>query len=343
MSTNPHSIPLPAIGQGRAGRTSGRRAVSLLEPRGRPLALRPDCSFGRRRASRKLAETMGYRTLRQCLRDLESTGQLLRIEQEIDPHLEAAEIHRRVFQAGGPALLFARVKGCSFPMASNLFGTMERVQFIFRDTLDTVRKLVEAKVDPGRLARRPWSGASLLPALWHMRPRSVSSGPVLASETTVSRLPALQCWPLDGGPFITLPQVYTEDPERSGLAHSNLGMYRVQLSGGKYAADREVGLHYQIHRGIGVHHASALCTRRGVARECLRGWNAGHERGRRHAAAGGDVGTGICRRARRSSHSHDHARRAAGGLRRGRFLHHRRHRPRANVARRTVRRSPRLL
>src|SRR5262249_53259258 len=90
----------------------------------------------------------------------------------------------------------------------------------------------------------------------------VSNGPILKHQTTVSHLPHLKCWPLDGGAFITLPQVYTEDADRPGWRHSNLGMYRVQLSGNQYQPDREVGLHYQIHRGIGVHHASAL--RKGV-------------------------------------------------------------------------------
>jgi 4-hydroxy-3-polyprenylbenzoate decarboxylase len=201
---------------------------------------------------------MGYRTLRACLNDLESTGRLLRIEQEIDPYLEAAEIQRRVFQAGGPALYFANVKGCSFPLASNLFGTMDRVRFIFRDTLANVRRLVELKVDPAGAARRPWQQLGLLPALWHMLPKTVRSGAVTAHETTLAKLPQLQSWPADGGAFITLPQVFTEDPAHPGLQHSNLGMYRVQISGGQYDPDREVGLHYQIHRGIGVHHAAAL-------------------------------------------------------------------------------------
>jgi 4-hydroxy-3-polyprenylbenzoate decarboxylase len=93
---------------------------------------------------------------------------------------------------------------------------------------------------------------------WRMQPRLVSSGPVLAHETTVSQLPQLVCWPKDGGAFVTLPECYTEDVKQPGLAHSNLGMYRIQLSGGTYAADQEVGLHYQIHRGIGVHHRAAL-------------------------------------------------------------------------------------
>lgn len=201
---------------------------------------------------------MGYRTLRACLSDLESSGRLLRIEQEIDPYLEAAEIQRRVFQAGGPALYFANVKGCSFPMASNLFGTMDRVRFIFRDTLANVRRLVELKVDPAAAARRPWQQLGLLPALWHMLPKTVRSGPATSHETSLAKLPQLQSWPDDGGAFITLPQVLTLDPTRPGLQHSNLGMYRVQISGGQYEPDREIGLHYQIHRGIGVHHAAAL-------------------------------------------------------------------------------------
>ena len=94
--------------------------------------------------------------------------------------------------------------------------------------------------------------------LWRLLPRRVRSGPILAHQVGVDRLPQIQCWPMDGGPFVTLPQVYTEDPDRPGLARSNLGMYRVQLAGNEYEPGREVGLHYQIHRGIGVHHAAAI-------------------------------------------------------------------------------------
>ncbi|MGD9723249.1 MAG: UbiD family decarboxylase [Pirellulales bacterium] len=205
---------------------------------------------------------MGYRTLRACLDDLQATGQMVRIADEIDPYLEAAEIQRRVFRAGGPAVFFERVTGCAFPMVSNLFGTMERTRFIFRDTLEVVRRLVEIQGDPAAALRAPWRNARLLRGLWHMRPRRVSRAPVLAHAATIGQLPQLQCWPSDGGPFITLPQVYSEDADRPGLRHSNLGMYRVQMSGGQYRPGQEVGLHYQIHRGIGVHHAAAL--RRGV-------------------------------------------------------------------------------
>ncbi len=201
---------------------------------------------------------MGYRNLQDCLGDLEASKQLLRIEDEVDPHLEAAAIQRRVFQAGGPAILFANVKGCRFPMLSNLFGTMERVRYLFRDALEGVKRLVSLGVDPADALRQP---RLFLRSSWtarHARPRQVKSGPVLAHEATLAELPQLKCWPDDGGAYITLPQVYTEDPDEPGLARSNLGMYRVQISGGEYYSNVEAGLHYQLHRGIAVHHAKAI-------------------------------------------------------------------------------------
>jgi 4-hydroxy-3-polyprenylbenzoate decarboxylase len=210
---------------------------------------------------------MGYRTLRECVGDLERSGQMLRIDAEVDARLEAAEIHRRVCAAGGPALLFTRVKGCRFPMVSNLFGTMDRARFLFRDTLEQVRRLVELKLDPTAALRRPLRYAAAGRAALNMVPKFVRRAAVTANETTISQLPQQVSWPADGGAFITLPQVYTEDvrePGRHGrLAgaswrRSNLGMYRVQISGGQYQPDREVGLHYQIHRSIGIHHTAAL-------------------------------------------------------------------------------------
>jgi 4-hydroxy-3-polyprenylbenzoate decarboxylase len=201
---------------------------------------------------------MGYRTLRACLDDLEATGQLLRIEEPVDPYLEAAEIHRRVCQAGGPAVFYARPKGCAFPLVSNLFGTIERVRYLFRDTLEDVRRLIQLKVDPAELLRRPTNWLPTARAALHALPRRVKSGPVVAHEIPLGSLPQVQSWPDDGGPFITLPQVYTEDPRQPGWRKSNLGMYRIQLAGNRYQAGREVGMHYQIHRGIGVHHAAAI-------------------------------------------------------------------------------------
>ncbi len=201
---------------------------------------------------------MGYRTLRQCLDDLEAAGHLVRVADEVDAHLEAAEIHRRVFKNGGPAVLFENVKDCSFPMVSNLFGSIDRARYMFRDTLDSVRRLIDVKIDPGQILRHPLRGFGIAKSALRMRPRKTRRGPVLAHSTSIDQLPRQQSWPDDGGAFITLGQVYSENIETPGWRKSNLGMYRVQLSGGQYKTNDEVGLHYQIHRGIGVHHSAAI-------------------------------------------------------------------------------------
>ena len=201
---------------------------------------------------------MGYRNLQACVEDLKRTGQLIELDVEVDPRLEAAAIQRRVYEAQGPAVLFKRATGTTFPLLGNLFGTLDRTRFLFRDSLDAVRKLVELKVDPSALAKRPLRYAGVPRTALHLLPRRVRGGPIVAHETTIDRLPRLVSWPRDGGAFVTLPQVYTEDPDRPGVAKSNLGMYRVQMSGNDYVPNREVGLHYQIHRGIGVHHAAAV-------------------------------------------------------------------------------------
>ncbi|MCA9122333.1 MAG: UbiD family decarboxylase [Planctomycetaceae bacterium] len=201
---------------------------------------------------------MTYRSLRKCVDDLQREGQLVLVDSVIDARLEAAEIQRRVYRSGGPALLFSNVRACRFPMVSNLFGTIERARFIFRDTYELVRRVIELKIEPNNLWQQPtryWRAP--LTAL-RMLPRVCSNGAVLANETSVGQLPQLVSWPEDGGAFITLPQVYTEDVDQPGVMRSNLGMYRIQMSGNQYETEREIGLHYQIHRGIGVHQAKAM-------------------------------------------------------------------------------------
>jgi 4-hydroxy-3-polyprenylbenzoate decarboxylase len=190
--------------------------------------------------------------------DLERYGHLRRIDAPVDAYLEAAAIHRRVFAAGGPALWFTSVTGCRFSMASNLFGTLERAKFLFRHTYESVQRLIDLKVDPMRALKSPLRYATAPLTALRMLPRSVRNGPVMAHETTLSALPNLVSWPRDGGPFVTLPQVYTEDPHAPGLMRSNLGMYRIQLAGNEYERDAEMGLHYQLHRSIGVHQAEAM-------------------------------------------------------------------------------------
>jgi 4-hydroxy-3-polyprenylbenzoate decarboxylase len=200
---------------------------------------------------------MSYRSTWDCINDLEKHGHLIRIKEEVDPELEMAAIHLRVFEAGGPALLFEKVKGCGFPAVSNLFGTVERSRFMFRDTLDHVKTLVRLKGDPVQAMRSPFKYGGVLFSALSAFPKKVSSGPATMHETTVGKLPQIKCWPNDGGAFVTLPLVYTEDPAKPGAMNSNLGMYRIQLSGNNYVPDKEIGLHYQIHRGIGVHQTKA--------------------------------------------------------------------------------------
>lgn len=198
---------------------------------------------------------MAYTSLRSAVRDLEKHGMLLRIKEEVDPHLEMAEIHRRVFDQQGPAILFERVKGSPFQAVSNIYGTFERTAFLFRHTLSAVQKVIELKKDPAALLRSPlrYLGAPLT-ALQALPMRSWFGTSVVWGRTSIDKLPLIKSWPMDGGAFVTMPQVYTEDPDRPGPMSANLGMYRIQLSGNDYQLNEEVGMHYQLHRGIGVHH-----------------------------------------------------------------------------------------
>jgi 4-hydroxy-3-polyprenylbenzoate decarboxylase len=201
---------------------------------------------------------MAYSNLEACLLDLERNGQLLRIKEEVDPHLEMAAIHLRIHEKKGPAILFEKVKGTKFRAASNIFGTLERSEFIFRDTLPQVKKLIEIKIDPVAVLKNPLAALSALPAAINALPKkNPISQPVTYEEIKISELPLIKHWSMDGGAYVTLPQVYTEDADKPGIANSNLGMYRIQLTGNDYVLDKEIGLHYQLHRGIGVHQTKA--------------------------------------------------------------------------------------
>ena len=161
---------------------------------------------------------MAYASLRECVDDLSRHGHLVRIEQEVDADLEAAAIHRRVFQAGGPALYFARVKGCRFPMVSNLFGTHGPGALHLPRHAGGGPPAGRAE---GRSRRRSGSGPLRyagvpFTALSHAAPAGGRRARCWPTRRRLSELPQLKCWPRDGGPFITLPQVYTEDPDRPG-------------------------------------------------------------------------------------------------------------------------------
>lgn len=201
---------------------------------------------------------MGYKSLQACIADLENNNRLIRIKEQVDPHLQMAAIHLRVFENEGPAILFENVKGSKFPAVSNLFGTLDRSRFIFRDTLDKIKTLVEIKNDPIKAIRNPFKYANTALTAFSALPMKVGkNAPVNYGRTTIGELPQVLNWPMDGGPFVTMPQVYTEDADQPGIMNANLGMYRIQLGGNDYVQDQEIGLHYQLHRGIGVHQTKA--------------------------------------------------------------------------------------
>jgi len=220
---------------------------------------------------------MGYATLEACLLDLEKNGQLLRIKEEVDPYLEMASIHLRIHEQGGPAILFENVKGSKFRAASNLFGTLERSKFIFRDTLEAVQQVIALKQDPSKIFKHPLRNLSAAKAALHALPfKSSLFKNNLDNSLRIDQLPLIHHWPKDGGAFVTLPQVYTEDVDQPGIMQSNLGMYRIQLNGNDYKTNEEIGLHYQLHRGIGIHQTKALLKKEALKVSCFVGGPPAH-------------------------------------------------------------------
>lgn len=194
---------------------------------------------------------MIYTTLQDCIADLEKNNQLIRIKEEVSPNIEMAAIHLRIHELKGKAILFENIKGSKYKAISNLFGTTERSHFIFRKTLQDVKDLIELKTNPLLAFKKPIKSFRLAIKAINALPKKVSSHQF--EKIKISDLPQIKCWQQDGGAFITLPMVYSEDAENPDIMQSNLGMYRIQLSGNNYIPDKEIGLHYQLHRGIGVH------------------------------------------------------------------------------------------
>jgi 4-hydroxy-3-polyprenylbenzoate decarboxylase len=201
---------------------------------------------------------VGYKSLASCVSDLEKHGHLIRIKEQVDPFLEMAAIHLRVYENQGPAIYFEDIKGSPFPAVSNLFGTLDRSKFIFRHTLNQVKLLVELKLDPLKALKNPLKYSTAAMHAFSSLPWQVGlNAPIKYGQTQISSLPQIVNWPMDGGPFVTMPQVYTEDISMPGIMNANLGMYRIQLGGNEYIPDKEIGLHYQLHRGIGIHQTKA--------------------------------------------------------------------------------------
>ena len=199
---------------------------------------------------------MSYKSLQECITDLDRKAEIKIITDEVNPDLDMASLHLNEFEKGGKAILFENIKGSNYKAVSNLFGTLDRSRFMFRDSLEIVKQLIELKTNPISALKTPFK--SLFTALngIYSIPKKVSF-PRSFKEVKIEDLPQIKCWEKDGGAFITLPQVYSEDPENPGILNSNLGMYRIQLSGNEYIQNEEIGLHYQIHRGIGIHQKKA--------------------------------------------------------------------------------------
>jgi 4-hydroxy-3-polyprenylbenzoate decarboxylase len=201
---------------------------------------------------------MSYPSLEACLLELEKAGHLIRIKEEVDPHLEMAAIHLRVYEMGGPAILYENVKGSKFRAVSNLFGTLDRSKYIFRKSLPAVKKLIKLRANPLEAIKHPLDNFTAgLAAIKALPLKNPIKQPVKYQEINISDLPLIKHWKNDGGAFVTLPQVYTEDIDKPGIFNANLGMYRIQLTGNDYTLNKEIGLHYQLHRGIGVHQTKA--------------------------------------------------------------------------------------
>ena len=128
---------------------------------------------------------MGYKNLQECVADLEKHKKLVRITTEIDPYLEMGMIQRRVYAAQGPALLFTNVKNCKFPMLGNLFGTLERTRFLFRDTLDSIQQLISLMTHPEEALKAFYRYWKIPFSAWHLRPSFRSDGPILKNKISV--------------------------------------------------------------------------------------------------------------------------------------------------------------
>jgi 4-hydroxybenzoate decarboxylase subunit C len=198
--------------------------------------------------------TMRHTNLRSFLACLKREGELHIIEAAVNPHLELAEIQRRVVARQGPALLFNCVAGTKFPVVTNLFGTRRRIDLAFGEEpyrfFNRVAEAAERLMSPS--FSKLWEFRDLAKAGLRLGTKTCRRGPVLDHVIAPARLkslPQIQSWPMDGGAFLTLPLVYTEHP-LSGK--SNLGMYRIQIYD-----DVNAGMHFQIHRGIGFHYYEA--------------------------------------------------------------------------------------
>jgi 4-hydroxy-3-polyprenylbenzoate decarboxylase len=187
---------------------------------------------------------------------LEKHGELVRIKEMVSPNLAMPSMARKAFANGEPAIFFEKVENSPYPAVCNLFGSEKRASLL--------------------LGGLPEFNLKNAARLLHSLPCRSLNKPVMHREISLSDLPQIKCWPGDGGAFLTLPQVLTIEPGKKSWLHSNLGMYRVQISGNEYVQNEECGLHYQIHRGIGIHHQEALARGEKLKVSIFIGGHPGH-------------------------------------------------------------------
>jgi len=195
-----------------------------------------------------------HRNLRTFIELLRKENEIVEISAEVDPYLELAEIHRRVIDEQGKALLFTNPKGSTFPVVTNLFGTNKRIDLAFgKRPQEFVKRAVHMVEDlvPPKIGKM-WGYRDMAMTGLKLGTKQLRNAPVLESRQSavdLEKLPLLQLWHEDGGHFVTLPLVYTESPT-SGKP--NLGMYRIQ----RYDKTT-TGIHWQIGKGGGFHYYEA--------------------------------------------------------------------------------------
>lgn len=190
---------------------------------------------------------MAYKDLQEFIKKLEKNGELKRINTEVNPELEITEITDRVSKAYGPALLFENVKGSDMPVLINAFGSEKRMAMSLNvDRLDDIAsEITELLGLADNVPNSMLDKVKLLPKLAQLSsymPRLVKKGvcqEIVDYEPSLDSIPILKCWPDDAGKFITLPQVYTKDPE---TGKRNIGMYRLQVFD-----SNTTGMHWHMH------------------------------------------------------------------------------------------------
>src|SRR5258708_30110750 len=187
---------------------------------------------------------MAYADLRDFIRALEKHGELKRIPFEVDPHLEITEFADRSVKSGGPALLFEKPKGSDIPVLINAFASEKRMQIALEvssvdEIAARITELLEMRAPEGLLGK-----LKMLPKLAEMGaifPKTVSSGPckerIERDSFSLDRLPVVKLWPDYGGRFITLPMVFSKNPD---TGKRNCGCYRLQIYD-----ERTTGMHWQ--------------------------------------------------------------------------------------------------